>query len=113
MRENRTHGSEGGEARAFPTPITPQGELFDRKAYDDFCYVTTEPLTPWQAHRSYGQRATCETWIEEAKNHVGLAHLKTSDFLANAVLFQTAVLAYNTLRWMALLSGNRQLRQWE
>ncbi len=22
MRENRTHGSEGGEAQAFPTPIT-------------------------------------------------------------------------------------------
>ena len=21
MRENRTHGSEGGEAKAFPTPI--------------------------------------------------------------------------------------------
>ena len=23
MRENRTYGSEGGEARAFPTPISP------------------------------------------------------------------------------------------
>jgi len=22
MRENRTYGSEGGEAKAFPTPIT-------------------------------------------------------------------------------------------
>ena len=22
MRENRTYGSEGGEARAFPTPIS-------------------------------------------------------------------------------------------
>ena len=22
MRENRTHGSEGGEAKAFPTPIS-------------------------------------------------------------------------------------------
>ena len=44
---------------------------------------------------------------------MALAHLKTDDFLANAVLFQTAILAYNTLRWMALLSGNAQLRQWE
>jgi hypothetical protein len=23
MRENRTYGSEGGEAQAFPTPISP------------------------------------------------------------------------------------------
>jgi len=26
-------------------------------------------------------------------------------FLANAALFQSAVLAYNLLKWMALLSG--------
>ncbi len=25
MRENRTHGSEGGEAHTFPTPINRQG----------------------------------------------------------------------------------------
>ena len=60
-----------------------------------------------------GQRATAETWIEEAKNQMGLAHLKTDQFLANAALFQCAVLAYNTLRWMALLSGNTTLQRWE
>ena len=27
MRENRTYGSEGGEARAFPTPITTLRDL--------------------------------------------------------------------------------------
>jgi hypothetical protein len=27
MRENRTYGSEGGEARAFPTPITTLKDL--------------------------------------------------------------------------------------
>ncbi|CAD7855114.1 MAG: hypothetical protein, partial [Olavius algarvensis Gamma 1 endosymbiont] len=35
----------------------------------------------------YGQRATSETWIEEAKNQTGLAQLKTNRFLANAALF--------------------------
>ncbi len=44
---------------------------------------------------------------------MGLAHIKTAHFLANAALFQCAVLAYNTLRWMALLSGNATLKQWE
>jgi len=75
--------------------------------------VHTEPLSPWQAHRTYGERATSETWIEEAKSQMGLAHLKTDHFLANSALFQCAVLAYNTARWMALLSGNATLKRWE
>lgn len=90
-----------------------QGELIAIDSYDYFCYVTTEPLSPWQAHRTYGKRATSETWIEEAKSQMGLAHIKTDQFLANAVLFQCAVLAYNTLRWMALMSGNAILKSWE
>ena len=96
------------------TPTTPQTALLPvAPPYDTFCYVSSEPLSPWQAHRTYGQRATAETWIEEAKNPMGLAHLKTAQFLANAALFQCAVLAYNTLRWMALLSGNTTLQRWE
>jgi hypothetical protein len=91
----------------------PQGELLALEHYESFCYVTTEPLSPWQAHRTYGERATSETWIEEAKSQMGLAHLKTDHFLANAALFQCAVLAYNTARWMALLSGNDTLKRWE
>ena len=91
----------------------PQGELLERVEYEYFCYVTTEPLSPWQAHRAYGERATSETWIEEAKSQMGLAHLKTDHFLANAALFQCAVLAYNTVRWMALMSGNATLKRWE
>ncbi len=55
--------------------------------------MTSEAFTPWQAHQTYGERATCETWIEEAKNQMGLAHLKTDTFLANAALFQCAILA--------------------
>jgi len=37
-----------------------------------FCYVTTEALTPWQTHKKYGERATCETWIEESKGQMGM-----------------------------------------
>ena len=32
-------------------------------------------------------------------------HLRTGEFLANAALFQCAVLAYNLLKWMSLLTG--------
>ncbi len=90
-----------------------QQELFENKHYDYFCYVTTEPLCPWDAHKEYGKRATCETWIEESKAQMGMGHIRTSEFLANAALFQCAVLAYNVVRWMALLSSNAKLRQWE
>ena len=99
--------------RRKPTEQTRQDELFAADRYDYFCYVTTESLTPWQTHKAYGQRATCETWIEEAKNQMGLGHLKTADFLANAVLFQSAIIAYNTVRQMVLLSGNATMRRWE
>jgi hypothetical protein len=93
---------------------TSQQELIDSEpTYEYFCYVTTEQLTPWATHKKYGERTTCETWIEDAKNQMGLGHIRTQEFLANAALFQIAVLAYNTLRWMALLSGNAQLRRWE
>ena len=94
-------------------PRSKQQNLIDPVSYDFFCYVTTENYTPWETHKTYGKRATSETWIEEAKSQLGLAHLKTNSFLANAALFQAAILAYNTLRWMALISGNAQLKRWE
>ena len=44
---------------------------------------------------------------------MALAHIKTDSFIANAALFQCAILAYNTVKWMALLSGNATLLRWE
>jgi hypothetical protein len=87
--------------------------LFEAKEYEHFCYVSTDNDDPWTVHKQYGQRATCETWIEEAKNQTALAHIKTDDFWANSVLFQSAILAYNTVRWMALLSGDKTLHRME
>lgn len=94
-------------------PQDVRGKLFELKDFDYFCYVTTEDLTPWQAHKSYGKRATCETWIEEAKNQMALGHIKMDDFWGSSALFQCAVLAYNTVRWMALCSGDKVLKRWE
>ena len=96
-----------------PKKESPQLDLLETTEYDYFCYVTTEALTPWQAHKKYGERATCETWIEESKGQMGMGKIRTASFLANAALFHCAVLAYNTLRWMAIMSGSQTLRQWE
>jgi len=89
------------------------GQLFELKEYDFFCYVTTEDLTCWQTHKFYGQRATCETWIEESKNQMALGQIKMNDFWGSSAVFQCSILAYNTVRWMALCSGDKQLCQWE
>ena len=70
-------------------------------------------MTPWKTHKTYGRRATCETWIEESKNQMALAHIKTNSFNANAAIFQCAILAYNLIRWMAALSLNKKLGSWE
>lgn len=86
--------------------------LVDIPVYQYFCYVTTEELSPLQIHRAYGERATCETWIEEFKGQLKGCAIRTSDFWANSVLFQCAVLAYNVLKWMALLT-NDTVRKWE
>jgi hypothetical protein len=97
----------------LPKAESPQLDLLETTHYAYFCYVTTEAMTPWQAHKKYGERATCETWIEEAKGQMGMGKTRTACFLANAAFFHCAVLAYNTLRWMAIMSGNATLRQWE
>lgn len=101
--------------KRLPSEQSPQVDLLDTCGYgfDYFCYVTTEALTPWQAHIKYGERATCETWIEESKGQMGMGKIRTAGFLANAGLFHCAVLAYNTLRWMSLMSSSQALRHWE
>jgi hypothetical protein len=101
--------------KKLPKEQSLQVDLLDtgEYEYDYFCYVTTEDLTPWQTHKKYGERATCETWIEESKGQMGMGKIRTADFLANAGLFHCAVLAYNTLRWMSLMSPSQTLRKWE
>ena len=96
-----------------PEP-TCQPTLFQIKKYDYFCYAVSKlDDYPWTTHKRYGKRATSETWIEEAKNQMALAAIKTDSFIANSALFQCAILAYNTQRWMALCSGDKILRRWE
>jgi hypothetical protein len=54
-----------------------------------------------------------ESAMNEEVRFVDRGQLNGDHFLANAALFQCAVLAYNTARWMALLSGNATLKRWE
>ncbi|MBF0274242.1 MAG: IS1380 family transposase [Nitrospinae bacterium] len=86
--------------------------LIDVPVYEYFCYVTTEGGSPLKIHRTYGKRATCETWIEEFKGQLKGCSIRTSDFWANSALFQCAILAYNVMKWMALLTSST-IKTWE
>lgn len=110
--QSRTFLAVRREKESEPNAAEP-APLFEVTEYDYFCYVTSEDLTPWQTHKDYGKRATCETWIEECKNQTALAAIKTSSFWANSVLFQAAIVAYNLYRWMGLASGDATLRKME
>ena len=61
MRENRTYGSEGGEARAFPTPITRDED--SRKIVGARLRATRLPLQPdaGQAHSRNSRPPPCKT----------------------------------------------------
>jgi len=75
----------------LPKEESPQLELLETTEYDYFCYVTTEALTSWQTHKKYGERATCETWIEEAKGQMGMGKIRTASFLANRYVYSMVV----------------------
>ena len=88
--------------RRFVAVRIKTGESKDGEAiYEYFCYVTTEELTPWQAHKEYGKRATCETWIDEAKNQMGLAHTSTSSAQASKpMIFSPTPCSFNVRYWL-------------
>ena len=79
--------------------------------YEYFCYVTNMRLTPREAHRYYGKRATSENWIEWCKNHMASGSILTDTFWANSAIFQTCVLSYNLMVWMMWLNSEKGFRE--
>lgn len=88
-----------------------EGRLFPQPQYEFFCYVTNLDLTPWEAHKFYGKRATSENWIEWCKNQMASGSILTQDFWANSAMFQTCILAYNLLAWMMWLTSKKGFRE--
>lgn len=79
--------------------------------YTYFCYVTNLSLSPWAAHKYYGQRATSENWIEWCKNQMASGSILTQDFWANSAIFQTCILGYNLLVWMMWLNDEEGFKE--
>lgn len=88
-----------------------EGVLFPIPQYEFFCYVTNRDLTPWEAHKSYGKRASSENWIEWCKNQMASGSILTQDFWANSAIFQSCILAYNLMVWMMWLNAEKSFNE--
>ena len=62
MRENRTYGSEGGEARAFPTPIGYRHRLNARhpRVSGDPCAREGALSARWKSARQFAMNCEVE-----------------------------------------------------
>ena len=94
--------------REYVKKETEEGIEYETREY---CYVTNERLSPWKAHKTYGQRAASENWIDWCKNHVGGGSILTQDFWANSAIFQCSIFAYNLIVWMMFLCKGEKLRE--
>lgn len=65
--------------------------------YEYFCYCSNlEYNKDGKAlHELYKERAECENWIEQTKNHLHASRTLTDDFSTNDIIWQLAVLGYN------------------
>ena len=85
--------------------------VIEKYAY--FCYVNTRQMSPWETHRFYGQRATCENYIEELKNQMNLGKIRSNSFDATTLFFHCAILSYNLMRWMTICTIKKRMIKWE
>lgn len=81
--------------------------------YEYMCYVHSDENSAVKTHKFYKKRGTCETWIDEAKNQTALCKIRTKHFKVNDIFFQCSILAYNIIRYMALLSRDKSLFRFE
>lgn len=75
----------------------PQGHLFDPPGFRCEIMVTNQKLNSENVWRLYNQGAVVEQVIEEVKNDLAAASIKTDCFQANDALFLTGLIAYNLL----------------
>ncbi len=112
--EYRAHGWK--HARRFIAVrklirIETEGLVFPKAVYDYFCYCTNMRLKPWQGHKFYGDRGTCENWIEAVKQQMFAGMLLTQDFWVNDFLWSCSVLAYNVGIWLRYLVDRKSHRE--
>ena len=60
--------------------IETEGLIFKRMVYDYFCYCTNMTIGAYQGHKFYGNRGTCENWIEAVKNQMFAGMIVTQNF---------------------------------
>jgi len=93
------------------TKVSKEGRLFVKIEYDYFCYVTNINDSPLLIHKMYGDRGTCENWIEAIKNQMFAGSMMTQEFWANEAFWMMSVIAYNISIWMRVLTDEKSWRE--
>ena len=93
------------------TKETKEGRLFTHIEYDYFCYVTNINDSPLLIHKMYGDRGTCENWIEAVKNQMFAGSILTDNFWANEAFWMMSVIAYNVSLWMRVLTDEKSWQE--
>jgi len=74
--------------------------------YRYHAFITNREGSALELEADHRQHAVIETYIEDLKNGLGLNHLPSGRFAANAVWLALNMLAHNLLRWLGrLLAG--------
>lgn len=71
------------------------GQSHKVQEYEHACYISSLEYDAHHLHKTYKQRSTSETWIEQVKNHTMAGSTLTDNFWANDILWQLSVFAYN------------------
>src|ERR1700746_1054873 len=104
----KTHKTHPGLAcrllvrRANPAPVSQLSLLV---AYSYHCFITDREGDPVSLDAWHRAHATCENAIRDLKYGVGLNHLPSGRFGANAAWLGLNVLAHNLSRWTVRLGG--------
>jgi hypothetical protein len=82
--------------------------------YRYHAFITDRAGTARELEADHRQHAVVETYIDDLKHGLGLNHLPSGRFAANAAWLMVTLLAHNLLRWLGgLLAGvNWQAKTW-
>ncbi len=115
---NTHHGgpSDGVAVRLIVRRVLPAAAQLQLPGvgYRYHAFITDRAGTARELEADHRQHAVIETYIDDLKHGLGLNHLPSGRFAANAAWLALTLLAHNLLRWLgALLAGaSWQAKTW-
>jgi hypothetical protein len=106
----RPFGRQGRVTRLIVRRVrpTPGSQLALFCDYDYHPFITDRDGGTLELEADHRRHAVCERAIRDLKYGVGLAHLPSGRFAANAAWLTLSVIAHNLARWTSRLAWARR-----